>query len=231
MPDKELPNTENGWNLFLQNMSAKIVSLQAILNLTAGEVATLQSDAANYNYVITVAQQIADSKTAFTDFKDELCNGEPSTTAITPPVFAIIGTPNVARPGIIKRTRNLVARIKTSDGYTTTIGEDLDLYTNDPTVPTQPEDLVAALDVKARPQGKVEIAFRRQGMNAMKVEFQRKNDTAWSLAGIYFTSPGFHDEPSVPPGEPESRQYRGILIQGNDEVGNYSPSYTVVTTP
>ncbi len=42
----------------------------------------------------------------------------------------------------------------------------------------------------------------------------------WGHGGVLWNHGGFlawnHDAPSVPPGEPESRQYRGILIQGND---------------
>ncbi len=90
---------------------------------------------------------------------------------------------------------------------------------------------MAALVVTALPRGKVSIAFSKQGQDAMRGEFKRKKDTEWLLAGIWTTSAGIHDEPSVPPGDPESRQYRGILLNKNEPFGNYSTIYTIVTTP
>ncbi len=64
----------------------------------------------------------------------------------------------------------------------------------------------------------------------MRVEFRRKGED-WSLADVFTASPGIHDVASIPPDEPESRDYRGSLIKKNVEVGNTSPTYTVVTTP
>ena len=65
----------------------------------------------------------------------------------------------------------------------------------------------------------------------MRVEFKRKGESNWTLADVFTSSPGIHDAPSVPPDEPESREYRGVLIKKNTAVGNVSPAYTVVTTP
>ncbi|MEQ1606794.1 MAG: hypothetical protein ABL999_18170 [Pyrinomonadaceae bacterium] len=230
MADRQFPTSESEINLFLQNMAIKLPGFQVTLGLTLAEVATLGSDADNYNYIISTAPQVNDTKDAFYSFKSELIDGEPDTTAIVPPVFPIIATPDPALPGIIRRTRNLIRRIKSAPGYTPIIGEDLGLVIDD-AAPLDPENLTASLSLKALSDSRVEITFSKQGLSGMRVEFKRKNDANWGLAGIFIVSPGFHVEPSIPEDEPESRQYRGYLLDKNEPVGNVSPIYTIVTTP
>ncbi len=230
MADKPFPTNEPDINLLLQSLVIKLPAHATPLGIDQAELDALINDASNFTYVLTTAQLVTDSVDAFFAFKDDMFNGDPSTTALIMPTFPTIATPRETLPGIKKRLRALLKRIKASVGYTVQIGEDLGLIENDPGA-LNPDSITAEIKVRALQDGKVEIVFSKQGMDAIRVDFRRKGDVVWMLAGIYTSSAGIHDTPSVPPGEPEAREYRAIMIKKNVPIGNMSPIYTVVTTP
>ena len=230
MADKPFPTNEADLNLLLQTFKAKLPLHATALGLTPAEVTTESEDAENFNYVITMAPQVMDAKDAYFAFKDLLIDGEISTVQPPMPTFPTVTTPQHPFPGIKKRTRMLIKRIKASPGYTTQIGEDLGLIENDQQS-LNPNELFAELKLRAMSDSRVEITFSKQGQDAMQVTFRRKGDTAWTAAGTYTSSPAVHTAPPTVPGDPESREYRGILVKKNEPIGNMSPSYNIVTTP
>lgn len=230
MPDKPLPTTEGEWNLLIQTLNTKLPGFAGVLGTPAADTDFLANQAPNFSYLVTIAPQVSDAKEAFTSYKNAAFDGDPNAVPATAPTFPKITPPNAIASGIIPMVKAIIKRIKSSAGYNDTIGEELGLV--DSGAPSlSPDLLTAELKLTAKSGSRVEIAFSKQGQDAMRVEFKRKNDTSFQLAGVYLSSPGTHDAPSVPPEDPESRQYRGILLKKNDPVGNYSPDYTVVTTP
>ena len=230
MADKPFPTNEADTNLLFQTLKTQLPLVNAQLGLDAADVNFFLLQAPNYQYLLTVAQEINDQHEAFTAFKKSLLDGDPKDPPPLAPVFAIIALPETASNGIEAEAKAIIKRIKASAGYNPTIGEQLGLV-DSTEGPSNPNDLTAELKCTAKAGGAVEIAFSKQGQDAMRGEFKRKNDTEWQFAGIWTASPAFHIAASVPPGDPESRQYRGVLIKKNEPVGNHSPIYTVVTTP
>lgn len=230
MPDKPFPTNEAETNLLFQTMKTQLPLVNPQLGLDAADVDFFVNQAPNYQYLINVAQEIGDQREAFTAFKRSLLEGDPKDPAPDPPVFTIITLPKAAFNGMEAEAKAIIKRIKASAGYNVTIGEQLGLVDSFEG-PLNPDNLTAELKCTAKAGNVVEIAFSKQNQDAMRGEFKRKSDTEWQLAGIWTASPAFHIAASVPPGDPESRQYRGVLIKKNEPVGNYSPSYTVVTTP
>lgn len=230
MADKPFPNTEPEVNLLFQTMATVLPTVNAQLGLAAADVDFFVKQAPNYQYLLNVAQEISDQKEAFTSFKRSIFEGDPLAPAPTPPVFPTVSGPNPFLNGLETEAKAIIKRIKASAGYNQTIGEQLGLVDTGPSS-FNPNDLTAALKITSKSGNIVEIAFSKQGQDAMRVEMKRKSETEWGLAGTYLSSPGTHAVPSIPPDEPESRQYRGVLIKKNDPIGNLSPIYTVVTTP
>lgn len=230
MADKPYPRTEAERNLFFQNMKNVLPTVNGQLGLAGSDVDFFVKQADNYQYLLNIGQEINDQKEAFSTFKRSVLSGDPLEPVPTPPVFPAIAGPQPFENGLDEKAKAIIKRIKASPGYNQTIGEQLGLVDTGP-APFNPNDLTAALKLTSKPSSVVEIAFSKQGQDAMRVEFQRKGDTAWQLAGIYLSSPGIHSSPSIPPDEPESRSYRGVLLKKNDPIGNFSPIYTVVTTP
>lgn len=230
MADKPFPNTESEVNLLFQTMKTQLPLVNAQLGLAAEDVNFFVKQADNYQYLLNTAQDVSDQKEAFTTFKRSIFEGDPLAPPPTPPIFPVIAAPQPFVNGLENEAKAIIKRIKASAGYNQTIGEQLGLVDTG-SASFNPNDLVAALKLTSKSGSNVEIAFSKQGQDAMRVEFRRKGETDWSLAGVFLSSPGTHSVPSVPPDEPESRQYRGILLKKNDPIGNFSPIYTVVTTP
>lgn len=230
MADKPFPASEVEVNLLLQTLAINLPLLAGVLGISGADVDFVVKNAVNYQYVLTVALNISDQREAFTAFKTSLFKGDPIAPAPDPPVFPAISLPSPAQNGIETELRAIIRRIKASPAYNETIGEQLGLVETGQSG-FNSDDLVAALKVTAKPGGVVEIVFSKQGQDAIRVDWMRKGDTSWRFGDIYTTSPGSHSEPSAPPEDPESRQYRGILLKKNVAVGNYSPIYTIVTTP
>ena len=211
-------------------MANVLPTVNAQLGLAFADVEFFIKQAQNYQYLLNVAQEINDQKEAFTTFKNAILEGDPLAPAPTPPILPVVSGPQPFVSGLDNQAKAIIKRIKASPGYNQTIGEQLGLVETGP-APFNPNDLTAALKLTSKSGSVVEVAFSKQGQDAMRVEFQRKGETVWQLAGIFLSSPGIHAAPSVPPDEPESRSYRGILIKKNDPIGNHSPIYPVVTTP
>lgn len=228
MPEVPFPTDEGAVELLLQNLAVKLPTYQVQLALTLADTVRSAANAANYDYLRNVALQVTDSKEAFFQYKASMFTG-PIEGNFAPPVLPIVTLPEAAEPGIVPWTKGLIKRIKAATGYTQQIGEDLGLVTAD-SESLNPADIVPTLTLKALNDGDVEIKFSKQGLDAMRVDWRKKGEGAWLLAGVYTSSPGVHSHPSTD-GEPEGREYRGILLKKNAPVSQYSPTYNVVTTP
>lgn len=232
MREKPFPTTQSGISLLLKILQENLTAFAVILGILPAEVTRISDDADNYGYMITAAALVEESRDAFYAYKGIIIDAAPGTPAPGVPVLPVIAMPAAVTPGIVPNLRLTIKRIKASAGFNDVIGEALGLLESGTgEIPGGPESLTASLTVAAKPSGRVEIAFSKQGQSGMRAEFKRKSETVWGLAGDYTKSPANHIAPSVPPDEPESRQYRGILMSNNEPVGNYSPIYTVVTTP
>lgn len=229
MADKPIPTNEGEFELFIENLAAKIGPFVTDLGLSVGDTTRLGDSATTFDYLRNMANQVNDSKDEFFSFKDQMFNG-PTEGLIKVPVFPVLDLPEGATPGIITWTRQLVKRIKAAPGYTQQIGETLGLVTSGGE-PISPDTIIPEMSVKAMNDGAVEIKFKKQGMTAIRIDYRKKGDSGWKLAGVYSSSPAVHFEQSTPPDTPEAREYRGILLKKNDPVTQYSPTYNVVTTP
>lgn len=229
MADKPYPQDDAGINSLLQNMAAKLGTYTTILPVSNDDVTFILKGADNFQYLLNMTPQVSDTKESFTKFKGAYFDGETNASVPGPPAFPSIAVPHDGVIGIIKGSKSIIRRCKEAPGYTEVIGEDLGWIDTGSEAPVT--ELVASLSLTAKAGSEVEIKFSKQGMDAMQVEFKRKGDAAWSFAGVYTNSPGVHSTPNTPPDEPESREYRGVLLSKNDPVGEHSPTYTVITSP
>lgn len=159
--------------------------------------------------MLNVAQEISNQREAFTSFKRSLFKGDPLATPPNPPVFPAINLPNPAANGVEETVKAIIKRIKASAGYNETIGEQLGLVDTGFN-PISPDTLTAELKLKALSNSRVEIAFSKQGQDAIRPpsfaararprgrsqEFTRRRRELRSRA--------------YPADDPESREYRSI---------------------
>jgi hypothetical protein len=227
MADKPFPSTEAEIDLFLKNRVVKMPIYQAALGVTAAEVTKLNDGAQNFEYLMNLANQISDTKEAFTNFKNTMYYGEQAAQPAIP-IFPIVAMPNTGQQGIVTFAKALIKRIKTSSGYTEQIGEDLGLIVVGGDS-LSPAEIVPELKLRAIEDGVVEIKFSKDGLDAMKIDWKPKGEETWQLAGVYTSSPALHNGSNG--GNPQAREYRGRLLKKNEPVSQYSAIYSVVTTP
>lgn len=228
MPEKPFPTSEGDIELFIENLAQKVPAEAGALGLTVADTTRLTNAAANFDYIRNVANQVKDATDSFFQFKDTMFYGDTTGTPAVPTFPAVI-LPQSGDPGIVPFTKSLIKRIKAAPAYTEQMGENFGFITNDSNS-LVPADIVPTLTVRALNDGAIEIKFSKQGLDAMRIDWRKKGDTAWQLASVYTTSPGVHSAAS-PNNAPEAREYRGILLKKNEPVSQYSATYNVVTTP
>ncbi len=228
MPEKPFPKSELDINVLLQGLADKLPGYSVQLDLSAGDLTALADNAANFNYLVNISQQVSDSRQAFSDFKNDMFYGEPGFSPALP-TFPTITTPNTRTSGIVPWLRALLKRIKAAPGYTEQMGEDLGLIIDNPT-PLVPGDIVPELKITALTDDQIEIKFSKQGLDALRVDWRPAGTEDWLMAGVFTSSPAIYQHNS-PGKNPQSIELRGRLLQKNNPVSQYSPIYQVVTNP
>ena len=140
------------------------------------------------------------------------------------PTVPGITSPTLVAPGIIRRTRDLVLRIKAHPNYTEVIGEDLGIIgaEQSPAAEVKPVGTAAAL-----PNHEVKITFVKAGHDGVDVESQRAAETTWTYLAFDGFSPYVDNRPPLVVGQPEERRYR-LRYRDNDvPVGEYSDIFVV----
>ena len=212
------------------NVKQKIDAYKVTLPLATDKVVRIilicDTFIALYNYVEQTRATVAQ----LTDYQNLILTADGGTQgepAPAVPVFQTLALPSDAFVGIFEEFRKLVEDIKTADNYTRGIGEDLMIVAPEGTE-TPDELIVAAMKVQALPDYKVRVEGSLQKMQAMRIDWRPKAATAWRKGAGYLTKlPGeITIEPTVA-GAPESGELRCVLIEKNEEIGQYSPNYPI----
>ncbi len=213
--------------VMFQNVEGKIGGYTTILPLTTGQVDRIilicQEFIAFYNYV-TQSRATTES---LVEWRNVIFNGTPTGDAApAPPTFPTYTAVTDSFIGIITEFREFRELIVASPGYTQAIGEDLMIV-----APESEKKLAAetepSLKVSTDTGYKVIVAGSMQGMDAMRVEYQRAASTTWNIAAFVTKLPAEFTVSPATPGDPENGRIRAIFIKKNDEYGSWSPEYSV----
>lgn len=167
----------------------------------------------------------------------QLFDGDPkkliALTTFTPPPLPEGVAPVAA--GAFKRIFDLVALIKLSPAYTSTIGLDLGIV----------EHSAGAAAVTANParapeaqletvRGKVceavKISFIKHGHKGVWIESRRGNG-AWEFLGIDTESPYLDDRALLVEGQPEVREYRLSFWDKDARSSNWCDDHKITVSP
>jgi hypothetical protein len=213
-----LPSDDNGKAAWLNNLSGKLPTYQAALGLTAADVDSVTADAAFFTYALNAQIQVASYSVQWTAYKNSARNGNASALGAIP-AAPVLPTPAPAMvaPGIFGRATALVARIKTAPGYTESIGQALQIIGAEH--PVDPTTLKPVLDVELD-AGAVDIGWLKQGMDSLELWVDR--GTGFVFLAID-TIPNYTDTAPMPPaGQSALWKYKGIYIQADQRVGQWS---------
>ena len=222
-----LPAREDELVTWFANLSAKIATYQVALGLTAPEVADIQANATVVQQSVLAVNQAKAEQQEWVAFKNlELYGpiGEPTPSVPSAPPVSI----SPKAPGIIRRTRDLVARIKSHPAYTEAMGADLGLIGPSPSPPPEIKPTGSATPL---PGFTASVAFVKAGHDGVDIESQRAAETAWTYLAFDAFSPYVDNRPPLAAGQPEQRRYR-IRYRDNDvPVGLFSDTLTVTVGP
>ena len=126
MKDAYISRDDQGKADMLDNIALKLPGYATVLGLTPAEVASVQADAAMFNYIMDMQEAYKTFKQKVSDHKNLLRDGPLGAPMSALPVFPVLPVaPAVVGAGIFARIRKLAGRIKNHLAYTKDIGEDL----------------------------------------------------------------------------------------------------------
>lgn len=223
--DDWMPAREEELVQWFKNFAAKLPEYQVRLELGPIELITVTADAA---MVVSSVNAVAIARVKlgeWVDFKNlELYGRDAEATPSLPPVPSW-GAIDPVRPGIVRRTRELVARIKAHPSYNEQIADVLGLIGEEP----EPvDDIRPAGSVKTLPVFQAEISFVKGRFDGVDIESQRRRATRWTHIAFDGFSPYIDNRPPMIVAEPEERRYR-LRYRDNDvPVGEYSQTLKVL---
>ncbi|CAN5310289.1 hypothetical protein BH10ACI1_BH10ACI1_16480 [soil metagenome] len=185
------------------------------------------------NTAASMANQVlADAiKLAATQIKNAVRNGSPLDPVSAYPADTIAALPFPTVPaGAETRYNERRRRYKSAKGYTKEIGIALGLE-KPAQARIQSELLTAAATLKDLGNYQAQGEFKKQGMNGMAFQWRVKGTEKWSNAINALQSPVVFGitEPATE-GAAVQIEVRCRLLQGNTQVGNWSPIYLLTIT-
>lgn len=214
-----LPSREDQLLPWFNNFSTKLDGYAATLDLSPADLTSVADDSAMLAFAVNGVAVFKAEQREWVDFKNlELYGPLGGPTPGVPSVPPLVA-PTVVPPGIIRRTRDLVQRIKAHPNYTNVIGEDLGIIGAEQGQTDQIKPDGKALPL---PNHEVKVSFVKAGHDGVDVESQRAAETTWTYLAFDGFSPYIDNRPPLTAGQPEERRYR-LRYRDNDlPVGEYS---------
>ena len=214
------------WSL---NFEEKFPSLAVSLGFSFPESTALLNDSRNMRFAILNGISATAYSKAANAFKYDLLNGvEDGEPEPVLPVLTVAEPPDpIVLAGIIDRLTKAIARMKTSAGYSESIGEQLLIV--------QPEE-DDAIEPTTKPTGQatslpamIRIDWVKGKFDGVIIESQRGDETEWTRLDRDTRSPFDDERPNFNAGKPEERRYRLRYFLGDEPVGTFSDVIVAVT--
>jgi hypothetical protein len=212
------------------NIKAKIAGYEASLPLTAAQVTRVELICDTFISVYNFVEQSRATMQQLTDWQDLIFTadgGKPGDPIPAAPDFQDYTPKPGAFVGIFQEFRQLRDFIVAAPGYNHGVGEDLMIVAPE-AEETDLSSLAPELKVTSPATGnKVRVEGSLQGASALRVDYQRKGAGAWLLVTILTKLPAEFTIAPQTPGEAETGVIRAVLMDKNEEIGNFSPLYPV----
>lgn len=225
------PRNEPEVNTLLQIWAVKLPAYKTQFNLTDDLIDQEVDDSTLYNHLITARKLLEEDVGEVSAYWTNMSAGDPLSKAAAYPTVSLLPPPapvGAYKPGIEKRNQELYNFIKNHPNRTAESLADLGI-TGSAKTPVPPESLKPKLKGGAMANDKVEIVFNKQGQKICRIQM-RRGGGSWNTVADPDSVPYIDETPSVG-GNPEKREYRGIYLQKNNPVGQYSDIIVIVTTP
>ena len=228
MPIRQFPTNEGEISAFLENFASGLREFQTQLGLSNEDVEAAERDSEVYRYLTAYSFQLETSRRAFYAYKRDILSGKPGRTP-APPIMPQIELPATPVTGIIPRTRSENLLIKKLQGFTSTIGATLGMFTGTAWRP-DPDDVVPTIKVTPEADGYVRIRASKHRMDAIRIDYAEGFDQPWQMLGMYTHASIFDQVPNAVPGRPRQILLRARLYCRNQPVGEFSQTSAVVVS-
>lgn len=155
--------------------------------------------------------------------------GDPTPAFAATPTLTLPVTADPVPPGIWQRNNEDIRRVREAPAFTDETAALLGI------IPTETQGLTEgdtqpALTVTLAPGYNVKVAGKMLGMDAIRIDYQRKGSDAWALAAFLTKLPGEFAIAPQTPGAPESGRIRAVFIKNSGEFGQFSPEYPITVS-
>ncbi len=213
-----------------QNFVTQLPTVAAKYGITAGQMADAQKDSDWVAYWVNALNEIKQQVDQLEEYFEQILklpkgSPEPLVPVITLPA----NQPGAVLVGVRERTREIANFIKGNPNYSKADGELLGIVSS-PGAPPNLGELIADFKARTLPVFDLEITFKKQGMDGIRLEIRFKGGV-WVYNTTLTSSPGvIHVNPQVV-GVAEQVEVRGIMTLKNEAVGNYSDTKTAFIAP
>lgn len=233
IPDPRfVPGDWAGQADWFQNWDKQMTIVGPSLGFSAAELTRIADDNAWIQFLRNVMVEVDNYSSAITNNRRIMSRGTigeatpafPPNTSFTVPV-----TTNPVGPGIWQRNNEDVRRVREAPAFTDEVAGLLGIIPSEPT-PTPEGDVQPILKVEVSPGYNVKVSGVMQGMDAIRIDYQRKGTDAWPLAAFLTRLPGEFVIAVQTPGAPESGRLRAVFIKNSEEFGIFSPEYPITVS-
>lgn len=229
MPTRQdwLPYGVNERAVVFRTIANQIDEYAADLGLSAGQTDRIKAIAEEYEYATRHYELNRVASRATRRWRDHVISGTAQNKpAGAPPQFDNSPPPPNMRYGIVGEMRKLVAVIKASPAFTSSIGIALGIMP--PNHVKKPlSQLAPSPKITAHEGFHVRIACEMQKMDALAVEYRRNGEEKWQNVAILTKLPAtIFIEPAIL-GVPESGTIRCRYYNENKYVGKFSPGRAI----
>ena len=223
---KRIPDSEEGFDLMLQNMNEKCTSYKAALNISDTQLATLDTNAESYHGWRLLKNQISQTKTSITEFVRIINRGNKNDPMPTTPDLVFEIPPLPAKPGIEQQTEEFILYLEMQDNFTDAMGLDLGFYENvGEGLPS--DQKTAEFSVEDLLDYALKITYSRKGLKGFLIKYRIKGTNVWTNVTLS-SSPYVLQITPDPDGKAITLEMQGVLIEDNKLVGLPSDVKTVI---
>jgi hypothetical protein len=217
-----VPDSDSAFAELLEHVRDNHTPHITALEITPAEITTLTNDTACFRFMLTQQERLIAAGKQSTEGKNSLRYGDPANPN-TPVSLAFPSQPAVVpspvTPGIEKRFRKFIERLKSHRNYTKTIGNALHIEGPEITGPdliNSAPDLTGAKIVA----GEVRIPWKKNGFQGVRIEVDRADGKGWVFLAVD-TRPGYVDTEDHP-ATATIWKYRAFYIKDDQKVGQCS---------
>ena len=216
------PSPESERATWITHYISKLPIHAVKVGISQNEVATTIRELSCYKWIsqelVPGAQNYGLETTAL---RNSVAYDSPAGIQPLPVPVSYSNPPEMCPSGVLTRLFTQVQRIKLSDNYTDSIGQDLGIIGSSKVdTHTYPEYILFVTQGENHQQ--VAIKFKKYGHDAVSIE-SRRNNGDWENLAIAMQKPWYVNRPLLVPNTPEVREYR-LRWCDKDQLGEiFSP--------